>query len=78
MRGEDERSGSLFSYVDLEARVRKNHPLRAIRAIVNEALAALAGEFAALYSPIGRREPVASNSAGYLPHSPAEANLHLS
>jgi transposase len=54
MRGEDERSGSLFSYVDLEARVGKNHPLRTIRAIVNEALAALAGEFSALYSPIGR------------------------
>jgi transposase len=54
MRGEDERSGSLFSYVDLEARVGKNHPLRSIRAIVNEALAALAGEFSALYSPIGR------------------------
>src|SRR6202140_4628610 len=54
MRGGDERSGSLFSYVDLEARVGKDHPLRTIRAIVNEALSALAGEFAALYSPIGR------------------------
>lgn len=54
MRGEDERSGSLFSYVDLEGRVGKNHPLRAIRAIVNEALVALAGEFSAVYSPIGR------------------------
>jgi transposase len=54
MRGEDERSGSLFSYVDLESRVGKNHPLRVIRAIVNGALAALAGEFSALYSPIGR------------------------
>ncbi len=54
MRGEDERSGALFSYVDLEARVGRNHPLRAIRAIVNEALAALAGEFCALYSSIGR------------------------
>jgi hypothetical protein len=40
MRGEDERSGSLFSYVDLEARVRQDHQLRVIRAIVNEALAA--------------------------------------
>ena len=28
MRGGDERSGSLFSYVDLEARVGKDHPLR--------------------------------------------------
>ena len=41
MRGGDDRSGELFSYVDLEKRVRADHPLRAIRAIVNEALAAL-------------------------------------
>ena len=34
MRGSDQRSGSLFSYVDLEARVRADHPLRPIRAIV--------------------------------------------
>ena len=54
MRGEDERSGSLFSYVDLEARVGRNHPLRTIRMIVNEALAALAGDFSTLYSPMGR------------------------
>jgi transposase len=54
MRGGDERSGSLFSYVDLEARVGKDHPLRAIRLLVNEALAALAKDFSALYSPIGR------------------------
>ena len=52
MRGEDERSGSLFSYVDLEARVGQSHPLRIIRALVNEALAALASDFSALYSPI--------------------------
>ncbi len=45
---------SLFSYVDLEARVGENHPLRAIRTIVNEALAALAGDFSALYSRLGR------------------------
>jgi transposase len=54
MRGGDVRTGALFSYVDLEERVRGNHPLRAIRLIVNEALAALGGEFGALYSPIGR------------------------
>jgi hypothetical protein len=45
MRGEDVRSGSPFSYVDLEARIGKNYPLHAIRTIVNEALAVLAGEF---------------------------------
>lgn len=54
MRGSDERTGELFSYVDLEARVRRNHPLRTIRGIVNEALVALADDFAALCSPIGR------------------------
>ena len=54
MRGGDNRTGELFSYVDLEARVRRDHPLRAIRTIVNEALSALEREFAALYSPIGR------------------------
>ena len=54
MRGEDERSGSLFSYADLKARVGQDHPLRAIRSLVNEALAALVSDFSALYSPIGR------------------------
>ncbi|MFQ5766179.1 MAG: IS5 family transposase [Rhodospirillales bacterium] len=54
MRGDDGRSGNLFSYVDLEARVPASHPLRAIRGIVNEALAGLSGEFQALYSPTGR------------------------
>ncbi|MER8478657.1 IS5 family transposase [Mesorhizobium sp. M1163] len=54
MRGNDDRTGSLFSYVDLEVRVRQNHPLRTIRYMVNEALLALADDFAALYSPIGR------------------------
>jgi transposase len=54
MRGGDERTGALFSYVDLEKRVRLDHPLRPFRAIVNEALAALEPDFAALYAPIGR------------------------
>ncbi len=54
MRGDDNRTGELFSYVDLEARVRRDHPLRAIRTIVNEALAVLERELAALYSLIAR------------------------
>jgi transposase len=54
MRGTDERSGSLFSYVDLEARVPMPHPLRAIREVVNAALAQMSGDFAALYAPLGR------------------------
>jgi hypothetical protein len=54
VRGGDDRSGELFSYVDLEARVRRDHPLRSIRSIVNEALAALERDFTALYAPAGR------------------------
>jgi transposase len=54
MRGSDGRSGELFSYVDLEERVPKQHPLRAIRALVNEVLASLDGEFAKLYADSGR------------------------
>ena len=55
MRGSDQRSASLFSYVDLEARVRADHPLRSIRLIVNEALAALHADFGAIYADgVGR------------------------
>jgi transposase len=53
MRGSDIRTGELFSYVDLEERVPKNHPLRLIRRIVNEVLAALDREFSELYAAAG-------------------------
>lgn len=49
MRGSDERSGSLFSYIDLELRVRSDHPLRIIREVANAALSDLTEEFAVLY-----------------------------
>ena len=54
MRGTDKRSGELFSYVDLEQRVPKDHPLRPIREMANTALAVLSGDFATLYSGMGR------------------------
>ena len=54
MRGKDESSGSLFSYVDLEARVPGGHPLRAVRDLTNAALVEMSGEFEALYSRTGR------------------------
>ena len=54
MRGEDRQSGSLFSYVDLEARVAADHPLRTIRTVVDDALGELSGAFEALYSHRGR------------------------
>jgi transposase len=54
MRGSDGVAGSLFSYVDLEKRVRSDHPLRVIKGVVNATLAAMSGEFDALYAPDGR------------------------
>jgi transposase len=54
MRGVDERTGSLFSYVDLEARVPAKHPLRVIRRIVNDVLVPLHGEFTKIYPDSGR------------------------
>jgi len=54
MRGTDETSGSLFSYVDLDGRIPARHPLRKIRQVVNDALASLDAEFEALYTDFGR------------------------
>ena len=54
MRGSDAVAGSLFSYVDLEKRVRVEHPLRVIRSIVNDALLAMSADLDALYAPLGR------------------------
>jgi transposase len=54
MRGDDAICGSLFSYIDLEKRIRSDHPLRVIRTIANAALNSLSGEFQKLYSPLGR------------------------
>ena len=54
MRGTDETSGSLFSYVDLEDRIPAKHPLRKICQVVNDALFSLDPEFDRLYSVEGR------------------------
>lgn len=54
MRGSDATSGSMFSYVDVEARVPKNHPLRTIRGVVNDVLVNLDATFEGMYSAIGR------------------------
>src|SRR3546814_2687512 len=48
MRGSDEGTGALCSYVDIEARISRDHPLRQIRQITNTALSALDGDFGAL------------------------------
>ena len=54
MRGIDGRAGELFSYVDLEKRVPAKHPLRLVRSVVNEVLAALDSDFSKAYADGGR------------------------
>jgi transposase len=54
MRGGDEQQSQIFSYLSPEARVRKDHPLRAIRVMVDEGLAQMSGSFNAMYADVGR------------------------
>jgi hypothetical protein len=44
----------MFSYVSAEPRIPKDHPLRAIRALVDEVLADMSREFDRLYATTGR------------------------
>src|SRR5262245_10940638 len=54
MRGADERTGAMFSYVSLEERVPMDHPLRAIRHITDRALERISPQLGALYVNFGR------------------------
>ena len=54
MRGIQSSGDGLFSYVSLEERVPQDHPLRAIRSLVDEVLDQMSGRFERLYSNMGR------------------------
>ena len=54
MRGSQKQQDSLFSYVPLEKRIPKSHPLPPIRKMVDEALKKMSNKFAELYSHTGR------------------------
>jgi transposase len=54
MRGTDSNQSGMFSYISLEERIPKDHPLRAIRKMVDQALRNLSPRFSELYSSIGR------------------------
>lgn len=54
MRGADERQAVLFSYRSIEDRVPADHPLRAMRRLVDPLLVELSPRFQTLYSAIGR------------------------
>ena len=54
MRGSDQIQSSMFSYLSPETRVRKEHPLRPIRVMVDEALRRMSPLFEQMYSEMGR------------------------
>jgi transposase len=54
MRGEDQRSGTFFSYIPVERRIAVDHPLRTIRTLTDTALAGLSRDFDKLYARDGR------------------------
>ena len=54
MRGDDIHQDAMFSYLSPEARVPKDHPLRPLRQMVNQALRELSRDFHAMYSREGR------------------------
>src|SRR3954471_9710011 len=54
MRGTDRQSGQLFSCLSPESLVPQEHPLRAIRLLVNAALERPSPAFAAIYADSGR------------------------
>jgi transposase len=54
MRGDDQQTGYMFSYLSPEERVPADHPLRAMRRLTDTALQEMSPRFAAMYSDIGR------------------------
>ena len=54
MRGTDQQQGHVFSYISPEQRVRKDHPLRPIRTMVDNILKQLSPQFQKMYAKVGR------------------------
>jgi transposase len=54
MRGTDHQQADMFSYLSPEQRVRKDHPLRAVRAMTEEILGNMSALFDAMYADSGR------------------------
>ena len=65
MRGPDEQTQHMFSYLSPEQRVPADHPLRAIRAPTDAALRSMSAQLERLYSTTGRpSSPLGAVAAG--------------
>ena len=62
MRGADQQQSHIFSYLSPEERVRKDHPLRTVRAMTDEILERMSPLFDAMYADCGRPSPEESES----------------
>ena len=79
MRGDDQQQSGMFSYVSVEERVPQDHPLRAIRKLVDQILGRMASDFDGLCAKTGRPSipagtPVASGVAADLLFGPQRAD----
>ncbi len=54
MRGRQDRQVTMLTFIDTETRVPANHPLRIIKRVADDALAALSPEFDRMYAELGR------------------------
>ena len=54
MRGDDRQPDAMFSYISAEQRVPSDHPLRAVRRLVDDVLREMSREFDGLYATVGR------------------------
>src|SRR6266852_721662 len=54
MRGTERKQGTMLSLLSPEQRVPQKHPLRAVKALADAALAELSPVFAEMYSAVGR------------------------
>jgi len=54
MSGRQEPEVTMQAFVDLEARVPPDHPLRTIKVLGDQALEALSQEFDRMYAEVGR------------------------
>src|SRR5262245_54629444 len=54
MRGDDQGQDGVYSYISMEQRVPKDHPLRSLRALVDQVLKEMSPRFSRIYSSSGR------------------------